>query len=86
MIQSAVIGRKAKGGNDEVLAFCQTDDPALVTERDLREHVAERLSPYKRPSRIIVTTALPTSPNGKVLKQKLIETFRDDLDAKGDQP
>ena len=86
VIQSAVIGRKAKGGNEEVLAFCQTDDPVLVTERDLREHVAERLSPYKRPSRIIVTTALPTSPNGKVLKQKLIETFRDDLDAKGDQP
>lgn len=84
VIQSAVIGRKTEGGNEEVLAFCQTDDPALVSERDLREHVAERLSPYKRPSRIIVTITLPTSPNGKVLKQKLIETFRDAIDA--DEP
>lgn len=81
VIQTAVIGRKVEGGNEEVLAFCQTDDPAGVSEEDLREHVAERLSPYKRPSRIIVTTALPTSPNGKVLKQKLFETFRDVLDA-----
>ena len=55
-----------------------------MSERDLREHVAERLSPYKRPSRIIVTITLPTSPNGKVLKQKLIETFRDSIDA--DEP
>jgi acyl-CoA synthetase (AMP-forming)/AMP-acid ligase II len=80
VIQTAVIGRKVEGGNEEVLAFCQTDDPAGLSERDLREHVALRLSPYKRPTRIIVTTALPTSPNGKVLKQKLIETFRDALD------
>ena len=80
VIQTAVIGRKTKGGNEEVLAFCQTDDPGRVSEKDLREHVAERLSPYKRPTRIIVTTMLPTSPNGKVLKQKLVETFRDALD------
>ncbi|WBU58489.1 MULTISPECIES: class I adenylate-forming enzyme family protein [Paracoccus] len=82
VVQTAVIGRKVEGGNEEVLAFCQADDPAVVSEADLREHVAERLSPYKRPSRIIVTTALPTSPNGKILKQKLIETFRDALDTK----
>lgn len=81
VIQTAVIGRKIEGGNEEVLAFCQTSDPALLTERDLREHVAERLSPYKRPARIIVTTTLPTSPNGKILKQKLIETFAEALNA-----
>lgn len=86
VIQTAVIGRRIEGGNEEVLAFCQTDDPARLCEADLRAHVAERLSAYKRPARIIVTTALPTSPNGKVLKQKLIETFRDVLNANEDQP
>lgn len=85
MIQTAVIGRKIEGGNEEVLAFCQTDDPASLTEADLRLHVAERLSAYKRPARIIVTTALPTSPNGKILKQQLIETFRHALERKEDQ-
>lgn len=79
IIQSAVIGRKIEGGNEEVLAFCQTDDPDAVSESDLHDHAAERLSPYKRPSRIIVATALPTSPNGKILKQTLIEVFHDAL-------
>ncbi len=80
VVQTAVIGRKIEGGNEEVLAFCQADDPTALREHDLREHVADRLSPYKRPSRIIVVDALPTSPNGKVLKGKLIEMFKDALD------
>lgn len=80
VIQTAVIGRKIDGGNEEVLAFCQTDDPDSLTEADLRLHAAARLSAYKRPARIIVTSALPTSPNGKILKQQLIETFRHVLD------
>jgi acyl-CoA synthetase (AMP-forming)/AMP-acid ligase II len=79
VIQTAVIGRKVEGGNEEVLAFCQTDDPASVSESELRDHAAARLSAYKRPARIIVTPALPTSPNGKILKQRLIETFRLEL-------
>ncbi|MCZ0962309.1 class I adenylate-forming enzyme family protein [Paracoccus benzoatiresistens] len=86
VIQTAVIGRRIEGGNEEVLAFCQTDDPRQLTEDDLRRHVAQRLSAYKRPARIIVTTALPTSPNGKILKQQLIETFRDALDLQENRP
>ena len=86
VIQTAVIGRRVEGGNEEVLAFCQTDDPARLCEAELRAHVAERLSAYKRPSRIIVATALPTSPNGKILKQKLIETFGDALNTEEEQP
>ncbi|WCR10807.1 acyl--CoA ligase [Paracoccus stylophorae] len=81
VVQTAVIGRRIEGGNEEILAFCQTDDPASVSEADLRAHVTRRLSPYKRPARIIVTTALPTSPNGKILKTRLVETFREELGA-----
>ncbi|MBC9247187.1 AMP-binding protein [Paracoccus sp. 11-3] len=79
VIQTAVIGRKIDGGNEEVLAFCQTDQAANISEHELRDHATARLSAYKRPTRIVVTSALPTSPNGKILKQKLIETFRDEL-------
>ena len=86
VIQTAVIGRRIEGGNEEVLAFCQTDDPSRLCEAELRAHAAERLSAYKRPSRIIVATALPTSPNGKIFKQKLIETFQDVLNGKEEQP
>ncbi|GLQ38791.1 AMP-binding protein [Rhizobium albus] len=80
VIQTAVIGRRIEGGNEEVLAFCQTKDPDRLTERELQAHVTERLSPYKRPSRIVVTTALPSSPTGKILKQKLIEFFAEELE------
>lgn len=83
VVQTAVIGRRIAGGNEEVLAFCQVENPERVAEHDLLAHAAERLSPYKRPARIIVTRELPTSPNGKILKQQLIETFRDAL--AGDQ-
>ncbi|WP_299360385.1 class I adenylate-forming enzyme family protein [uncultured Paracoccus sp.] len=79
VLQTAVIGRTIEAGNEEVLAFCQVADPNSVTEEVLQAHAAERLSAYKRPTRIIVTTSLPAAPTGKILKNRLVETFRDDL-------
>lgn len=80
VLQCAVVGRTVSGGNEEVLAFCQVRDAAALTEKELHDHAASRLSPYKVPSRIIITNALPAAPTGKILKNKLIETFRQDLD------
>jgi acyl-CoA synthetase (AMP-forming)/AMP-acid ligase II len=80
VLQTAVIGRTIEAGNEEVLAFCQVADPNSVTEEVLQAHAAERLSAYKRPTRIIVTTSLPAAPTGKILKNQLVETFRDDLE------
>lgn len=78
VVQSAVIGRKLEGGNEEVLAFCQIRDPAL-TAAALAAFAAERLSPYKRPARIVLTDALPAAPTGKILKSALLETFAGQL-------
>lgn len=78
VIQSAVIGR-VKSGDEEVLAFVQVaegDEPEIA---QLRAFVAERLTGYKRPSQIILTTTLPAATTGKVLKHLLIETFSDQL-------
>ena len=47
VLQTAVIGRTVEGGNEEVLAFCQVAHLDDVTEAELAEHVAARLSPYK---------------------------------------
>ncbi|MEH0072039.1 hypothetical protein V6L77_19890 [Pannonibacter sp. Pt2-lr] len=80
VLQCAVVGRTVSGGNEEVLAFCQVRDAAALTEKELHDHAASRLSPYKVPSRIIITNTLPAAPTGKILKNKLIETFRQDLD------
>ena len=79
VVQTAVIGRTTEGGNEEVLAFCQVARESDVTEADLLEHVVDRLSPYKRPSRIVIATELPAAPTGKILKNKLLGVFADRL-------
>jgi len=78
VVQSAVIGRTVPG-NEEVLAFVQTATPGAVTEAELAAHAAERLSPYKRPSRIVITDALPAAATGKILKHRLVEHFATEL-------
>ena len=78
VIQSAVIGR-SKDGDEEVLAFVQIAEGDTLDPDDLRAFVKERLTGYKRPKHIIIGTALPAAPTGKILKHKLIETFKDQL-------
>ena len=81
VIQSAVIGRPAEGGNEEILAFVQCGDPARVDVDALRAFVAERLASYKRPARIILTTSLPAAATGKILKHRLLDCFAEQLAA-----
>ncbi|QFS81750.1 Long-chain-fatty-acid--CoA ligase [Roseivivax sp. THAF40] len=81
VVQSAVIGRKVAGGNEEVLAFCQITAPGTVDASELGAFVAARLSGYKRPSHILIVDALPAAATGKILKHKLLETFGEELDA-----
>lgn len=79
VVQAAVIGR-ARGGNEEVLAFVQCIDPA-PDPATLKAHVSERLSSYKRPSKILIVDRLPAAATGKILKHKLLGTFADRLAA-----
>jgi len=79
VIQTAVIGRRTSTGDEEVLAFVQLPTLDTITSDELRAFVEPRLSPYKRPSQIILTLSLPAAPTGKLLKHKLIETFANEL-------
>ncbi|GFE52432.1 AMP-binding protein [Roseobacter cerasinus] len=79
VVQSAVVGRKVEGANEEVLAFVQVVKGAKVTPDDLKAHAASVLTAYKRPSIIILTETLPAAATGKILKHKLIETFHKEL-------
>lgn len=79
IIQSAVIGRALDDGNEEILAFVQCADPGTLKLGALAAFLAERLVSYKRPSRIIATMELPAAATGKVLKNKLLSTFADQL-------
>jgi acyl-CoA synthetase (AMP-forming)/AMP-acid ligase II len=78
VIQSAVIGNSVNG-DEEILAFVQCADPATLDREALVAFAAERLTGYKRPSRIILTTQLPAAPTGKILKHKLLSVFAEQL-------
>ncbi|HUB64836.1 MAG TPA: AMP-binding protein [Methylocella sp.] len=68
--QAAVIGRPTNG-EEEVVAFVQPAAGSAVTAGELADYAAQRLAPYKRPSRIFLLPALPASSTGKVLKSQL---------------
>jgi acyl-CoA synthetase (AMP-forming)/AMP-acid ligase II len=70
VLHCAVIGRPVKG-NEEVIAFVELAHGARATADELKAYLAGRLSPYKRPSEIVIMDSLPTAANGKVLKSAL---------------
>ena len=71
VVQSAVVGRAVADGNEEVVAFVEVDARRPVDAGALRDYLAERLSPYKCPSEIVIMGALPAAATGKVLKGQL---------------
>lgn len=68
---SAVVGRNTADHNEEVVAFVEVRLGAEFDVDELNDYLAERLSPYKRPSAIIRIDEIPTTASGKLLKQKL---------------
>jgi long-chain acyl-CoA synthetase len=74
VVQSAVVGRQAEDGNEEVVAFVELDPGFGPTDpQALHAWLESRLSPYKRPARIIVMDAMPAAATGKILKGRLKE-------------
>ena len=82
VIVAGVVGRPVEG-NEEVLAFVATSPESGLSVEALRAHLAERLAPYKRPSKIVIAQELPAAPTGKILKAQLIPHFADVLDQEG---
>ncbi|MFC0398417.1 class I adenylate-forming enzyme family protein [Paraburkholderia rhizosphaerae] len=71
VVQSAVIGRPASDGDEEVVAFVELLAGAHVSPAQLVEWCGTRLAPYKRPVEVKVLDALPAASTGKILKHKL---------------
>ncbi|MGT2453168.1 class I adenylate-forming enzyme family protein [Cupriavidus basilensis] len=69
--QSAVVGRAAADGNEEVVAFVETQPGAKLDLAALEAYLRESLAPYKRPAQIRVIETIPTTASGKLLKQPL---------------
>jgi acyl-CoA synthetase (AMP-forming)/AMP-acid ligase II len=69
--QSAVVGRGASDGNEEVVAFVEIAPGHHVDAEELQAYLVPLLAPYKCPSEIILMAALPAAASGKVLKGQL---------------
>ncbi|MCW9033980.1 MAG: AMP-binding protein [Rhodospirillales bacterium] len=76
VLQSGVVGRPVKG-NEEVIAFVQLVKGASIEENALKEWLAERVAPYKKPAHIIFMDQLPAAPTGKLLKNKMSEMAKE---------
>jgi long-chain acyl-CoA synthetase len=70
VVRCAVIGRTVEG-EEEVVAFVQPAEGCSLTSKQLAEHAARHLAPYKRPSEIVLVPVMPTTPTGKVVKEEL---------------
>ncbi|MDM0034735.1 class I adenylate-forming enzyme family protein [Variovorax sp. J22P271] len=68
---SAVVGVPEADGNEVIAAFVELESGATLDRGALQAHLREHLSPYKRPTRITVLDALPTTATGKILKRAL---------------
>lgn len=78
VILSAVVGR-TKGGDEEGLAFVQVASDDMPEVDELRAFLSARLAGYKRPKHIVLATALPAAPTGKLLEHKMIAHFAEAL-------
>ena len=76
VVQAAVIGVPGEDGNEEVVAYVQATPGCVPSLDELLVYCAERLAPYKRPTRFILCESLPATPAGKILKHRLVDLAR----------
>jgi acyl-CoA synthetase (AMP-forming)/AMP-acid ligase II len=72
VVRSAVVGRFIEEtGEQEIIAFVQLVPESRATASELSKYVAQRLAPYKHPSRIHLVSEMPLTVSGKIVKAQL---------------
>ncbi|MGZ5337925.1 MAG: AMP-binding enzyme, partial [Solirubrobacterales bacterium] len=68
---AAVFGRPDPEWQEAVCALVVLGADADAGEKELREHCAASLAPFKVPKRVEFTPSLPRTPSGKLLRNEL---------------
>ncbi|MCU0300641.1 MAG: long-chain fatty acid--CoA ligase [Candidatus Nanopelagicales bacterium] len=68
---AAVLGVAHESLGEEIAAAITLKPGASATEDELRDFVKERVAPYKYPRVIWITTELPLTATGKILKREI---------------
>ena len=69
--EAAVVGMPHSVYGEEVWAVLQLKNGAEALEEEMRLHVAQHVTKFKVPSRVIFQPALPKNATGKIWKQKI---------------
>jgi long-chain acyl-CoA synthetase len=70
---AGVVGVPGKSGDEEIVAFVETD--GTIDPAELIEFARSRLSAYKCPQHVVCVDELPLTANGKIRKQTLRELW-----------
>jgi len=73
----AVIGVVDEEFGQRLQAFAVLDDGAVLSERELQEHVKLNLARYKVPREVVFLDELPRNATGKVLRRELVAQATD---------
>ena len=74
--ETAVIGLPHAHWGEAVTAVVVLKEGAQAQEGELLEKLRDRLSPFKRPKKILFTKAMPKTATGKIQKGKLRSEYR----------
>lgn len=69
--EAAVIAAHDKRGEETTKAFVVLHDGETMTEREVVDHCAATMAPYKRPKIVEFVESLPKSATGKILRTEL---------------
>ncbi|MDQ4070990.1 MAG: non-ribosomal peptide synthetase, partial [Actinomycetota bacterium] len=73
VLEAASFGVPHTGLGEDLAAAVVAKGDAVITEEQLRRHLAATLSPYKVPSRIFFVDEIPTTHTGKIRRRDLAE-------------
>lgn len=73
VLQAVAFSMPHSSLGEAVAAVVVADKNKNVTERELRQHVADRLVPYKIPQQIVFVDSIPKGPTGKIQRVGLAE-------------
>jgi acetyl-CoA synthetase len=72
--EAAVVGRPSQVKGEEIVAFVTLDNnytPSEQLEKELKQHVVEKIGSIARPAQIRFTDALPKTRSGKIMRRLL---------------
>jgi long-chain acyl-CoA synthetase len=79
VLRSAVIGRSIKG-DEQVVAFVELVPGSNCTATELAHYASSQLARYKQPSQIVLVRAMPVTPTGKIMKERLAKMTEQGVD------